>query len=158
MKSINLTDKTPEQLLNLYSDVLAELNRREIVRTYNSPVGDYAEWLVAKTFGLELENNSQKGYDAINPKTRRKYQIKSRWEREDKPSIRTRQLSPIRDFDEDPFDYLIVVIFDKQFGVKEAYKIPYSEVKGKKNSHVNGLQVIAMGKWLKPEWNITDRF
>lgn len=61
---MNIKNKSSVELMNLYAEILAELNRRNVVRTYNSPVGDYAEWLVAEKLGLVLEHNSQKGYDA----------------------------------------------------------------------------------------------
>ena len=67
--------------MNMYADILSELNARGVVRTYNSPVGDYAEWLVAEKMDLKLEKNSKKGYDAYNLSTDTRYQIKSRWER-----------------------------------------------------------------------------
>ena len=61
---MNIKNKSSVELMNLYAEILAELNRRNVVRTYNSPVGDYAEWLVAEKLGLVLEHDSQKGYDA----------------------------------------------------------------------------------------------
>ena len=66
---MNIKNKSSVELMNLYAEILAELNRRNVVRTYNSPVGDYAEWLVAEKLGLVLEHNSQKGYDAYQPGT-----------------------------------------------------------------------------------------
>jgi len=64
--------KSSIELMNMY----AELNSRNVVRTYNSPVGDYAEWLVAEKFGFVLEHNSQKGYDALDPKHVYQHDIK----------------------------------------------------------------------------------
>lgn len=46
--------------MNVYADILEELNCRNVVRTYNSPVGDYAEWLVAEKLDFVLEHNSKK--------------------------------------------------------------------------------------------------
>lgn len=62
-----------------------KLNQRKIVRTYNSPVGDYAEWLVSEKLGCALEHNSKKGHDTYDPKTGFRYQIKSRWEQVQSP-------------------------------------------------------------------------
>ena len=45
---MSIFDKTSIELMNMYADILSELNVRGVVRTYNSPVGDYAEWLVAE--------------------------------------------------------------------------------------------------------------
>lgn len=77
------------------------LRRRGILRSDNTPTGDYAEWLVARSLGLTLENNSTSGYDATNPDGTR-YQIKARRLVTPKTS---RQLSPLRRLDQDPFDY-----------------------------------------------------
>ena len=90
----------------MYAEILAELNSRKVVRTYNSPVGDYAEWLVAEKLGFVLEHNSQKGYDAYDPKTGLRYQVKSRWER-GAASVQSRELNVIRYYDDNQFDYLI---------------------------------------------------
>src|SRR5690606_8844173 len=57
---------TVRELLRLHAEVLDELRRREVVRTSNSPVGDYAELLFATAFGWELENSSAAGHDATD--------------------------------------------------------------------------------------------
>lgn len=44
-------------LMNQYAAVLITLNERGVIRTYNSPVGDFAEWLVSQKLGLRLEKN-----------------------------------------------------------------------------------------------------
>ena len=48
---MDIKSSTPVELMNLYAEVLIELNQRKVVRTYNSPVGDYAEWLVSEKLG-----------------------------------------------------------------------------------------------------------
>lgn len=155
---MNIKDKSSIELMNMYAEILAELNSRNVVRTYNSPVGDYAEWLVAEKLGFVLEHNSQKGYDAYDPKTGLLYQIKSRWER-GAISVQSRELNVIRNYDYKQFDYLIVVIFDKYFGVKEAYMMPHDTIKpyARYNKHQNGYILIAKGAVLadKNTENIT---
>lgn len=59
---MTLSDKSTIELMNMYAQILTELKARNIIRTYNSPIGDYAEWLVSKKLGLTLERNSKKGY------------------------------------------------------------------------------------------------
>ncbi len=115
---MNLSEKSTIDLVNLYGNILSELNSRGVVRTYNSPVGDYAEWLVSHKLGLNLERNSQKGYDTCleQDKVRITYQIKSRWEH-GAPSAKTRKLSVLRDVGENAFHYLIAVIFGPHFEV-----------------------------------------
>jgi hypothetical protein len=58
---------TNQQLLQYYVQIIDELRTRKIVRTSNSPIGDYAEWLVANQLGLILVANSTSGYDAFDP-------------------------------------------------------------------------------------------
>lgn len=146
--------------MNLYAEILTELNRRKVVRTYNSPVGDYAEWLVAEKLGLRLEGNSQKGYDAYDPLKKMRYQIKSRWERGN-PTQQSRELNVIRNYDDNQFDFLVVVIFNEHFDVKEAYLIPHDIIKlyAKYNKHQNGYILIAMGPILRDKKviNITHK-
>ena len=64
---MDMREKSTLELMNMYAEILTELKGRKVVRTYNSPVGDYAEWLVATKLGLILEHNSTKGYDAYDP-------------------------------------------------------------------------------------------
>ena len=157
---MNIKNKSSVELMNLYAEILAELNRRNVVRTYNSPVGDYAEWLVAEKLGLVLEHNSQKGYDAYQPGTGLRYQIKSRWERGD-ASVQSRELNVIRNYDDNQFDYLIIVIFNDRFGVKEGYMLPHDTIKpyARYNRHQNGYILMAKGAVLsdKSTLNITDQ-
>lgn len=58
--SMDVKKESSIDLMNQYAAILAELNERNVVRTYNSPVGDYAEWLVAEQLGLVLEHNFAK--------------------------------------------------------------------------------------------------
>jgi len=72
-----------QELIELYALILKELRDRNVVRTHNSPVGNY---------------------------------------------------------DKNEFDYLIVIFFDKDFTVKEAYKMPHEDIKkyGSYSKHQNG--------------------
>lgn len=155
---MDIKKKSSIELMNMYADILVELNSRNVVRTYNSPVGDYAEWLVAEKLGLMLEHNSQKGYDAYDPETDSRYQIKSRWER-GAATTQSRELNVIRNYDGNQFDYLVIVIFDERFCVKEAYMLPHDTVKpyARYNKHQNGYILIAKGAVLtdKDTKNIT---
>jgi len=46
MSAIDLSDKTPTELLQVFAAVIDELKGRGLVRTINNPVADYTEWLV----------------------------------------------------------------------------------------------------------------
>jgi hypothetical protein len=113
------------ELLKLHISIIDELKARKVVRTKNNPVGDYAEWLVSNALNLQLSNNSSSGYDGID-KNGIKYQIKGRQITPENPS---RQLSAIRNLQRKRFDFLIAVIFDKDFQILDAVMIPHKVVK-----------------------------
>jgi hypothetical protein len=126
---------TTQQLLNYYSQILDELRIRKIIRTANSPIGDYAEWLVARRLGLTLVPNSTSGHDAIDA-SGIKFQIKGRRITQRNKS---RQLGVIRNLESHDFDFLIAVLFNEQIEVEKVLKIPH-EIIGKYarfSEHVN---------------------
>ena len=112
------------ELLQLQAESVEELRRRNVVRTSNAPLGDYAEWLVTTTLGWQLADNSQKGFDATDLEGTR-YQIKARRPTQRNPS---RQLSAIRKLDQHLFDFVIAVIFREDFSVAEIWKVPHSTI------------------------------
>lgn len=120
----DLQHHTVSQLLTLHSAVLTELRRRRVCRSANNPTGDFAEWLVAERLGLTLETNSAKGFDAVDAAGTR-YQIKAR--RREIGSRPTR-LSPIRGLEALSFDVLIAVMFEPDWTVKFAARIPHAVV------------------------------
>lgn len=132
-----LKSQSARQLLQLTGAVIDELVSRDINRTGNNPLSDYTEWLVARCLGLKLASTSTQGYDAIDDEGR-KYEIKGR---RITPRNKSRQLSAIRDIDGEHFDFLIAVVFDAQFEVYRAFKIPRSVVKakGKYKAHTNSI-------------------
>jgi hypothetical protein len=137
---------TVPELLRCFADILDELKERKVVRTRNNPVGDYAEWLLTQRLGLLLERNSKRGYDATGQDSKR-YQIKSR--RLDQTNDST-QLSVIRNLDANEFDYLVGVLFNRDFTVKEAYKIPHSVIRehASFSEHQNGYILHLQGEVL----------
>lgn len=130
-----LTSLSDLELLSLHSGILTELRSRGVIRTKNNPVGDYAEWLVAKALNMTLLNNSSAGADAIDTDGR-KVQIKARKVTPDNPS---RQLSALRNYESADFDYLIAVIFDETYNVLDAYNIPHEVIRdyARHSAHVN---------------------
>jgi len=137
---------TVPELLRCFADILDELKERKVVRTRNNPVGDYAEWLLTQRLGLLLERNSKRGYDATGQDDKR-YQIKSR--RLDQTN-ESKQLSVIRNLDANEFDYLVGVLFNRDFTVKEAYKIPHSVIRehASFSEHQNGYILHLQGEVL----------
>jgi hypothetical protein len=141
-KILNLKNHTVKELLKLHSQVIAELQHRNILRTKNNPVGDYAEWLVAKCLKLDLESSSTSGFDAKDYKGTR-YQIKGR---RITPYNRSRQLSVIRDLNQKKFDILVAVIFDEKYEIIEAVSFPqeiiadYARFSPHQNGHILHLK------------------
>jgi hypothetical protein len=119
------------ELLRAYGAILDELRRREIVRSSNNPVSDYAELLFCTAFRWTRENNSASGHDATDNAGQR-YQIKAR---RLTASNGSRQLSAIRKLDLDPFDQLAGLLVDKRFRVLRAALIPVAVIK-KHSTHV----------------------
>lgn len=119
-----LPDLKIAELLGVHSAVLSELKRRGVVRSKNNPTGDYAEWLVSEKLGLVLETNSAKGFDATDQRGLR-YQIKGRRVTPDNPST---QLGVIRNLESVDFDFLVGVIFDEDWRILRAAKIPHGTV------------------------------
>jgi len=124
--AFELESLSNQELLQTYSQILDELRVRKVVRTFNSPIGDYTEWLIANKLGLTLVENSTSGYDAIDAKGV-KFQIKGRRLTSRNQS---RQLSSIRNLERCDFDYLIAVLFNENVEVQQVVKIPH-EIIGK---------------------------
>ncbi len=155
----NFKKYSTEELFNDYAGIINELRGRKIIRTSNNPSADYAEKLVADTLGLDLMPPSNLGFDAINKKSNVRYQIKAR-----RVTIfnKSRQLGVIRNLDKKEFDYLIAVIFDEFFHIKECYQIPFELIKkySRYSEHQHGHILILRGEILKDKkiQNITNKF
>jgi hypothetical protein len=112
-------------LLKAYGSILDELRRREIVRSSNNPLSDYAELLFCKTLGWNRENNSASGHDATDELGNR-YQIKARRLTRYNSS---RQMSAIRNLDKTPFDQLAGLLVDDGFQVLRAAIVPVTVIR-----------------------------
>lgn len=133
---MDLTSLTESDLLRLHAGIIDELVTRGVVRTRNNPIGDYTEWLVCDRLKLVLQPNSRASYDGVDSNGIR-YQIKGR--RTKRPTGNV-QLSVIRNLEQVGFDYLIAVIFNSDYSIRFAAKIPHvivNEVATYRN-HVNG--------------------
>ncbi|MHA1280277.1 MAG: hypothetical protein ACTSQ8_24145 [Candidatus Helarchaeota archaeon] len=121
---LSLGDLETLELMQAYAAIINELKKRQVLRTTNNPVADYTEWLVAQKLSLTLEGNSSSGFDAVD-KNGSRIQIKSRRNNAQNKSVR---LSSIRNLPQKPFDELIGVIYDEDFEIKYAARVPYSVV------------------------------
>jgi hypothetical protein len=125
MKPLDLRRASSRELLSLFGRILEELKRRGAVRSVNNPVADYAEAVAARCLSLTLKPNANKGCDAVDTAGQR-YEIKSRRITRDKKSARS---GVMRQLDEGHFDFLVGILFDKEFRVDRACLIPHSVVR-----------------------------
>lgn len=56
---------TDEELAKSWARCMRSLRSRDLVRTANTPVGDYAERICCDRFNLEREGFSKKSIDAV---------------------------------------------------------------------------------------------
>ena len=133
---MDLAEFSEHDLLRLYSDVLEELRSRGVLRSANSPVGDYAEVLVCQALSLQRAAPSKKGYDAEHRDGSR-YEIKGRrFTGRSRPS----HFSAIRDLPEQHFDWFVGVLFERDFSIRQAFRLPWDVIEeiAAHRSHVNG--------------------
>lgn len=138
--STGLTNLSLRELLSLWAATLRELRRRGAVRTFNSPIGDIAEELVALHYGGERGSFSQKTWDVkVGDEL---LQVKALWRNE---GGKRTALSPVRS--DDGYDAVIVVVFDEELRVDTALRIPREVVNEvfARNAHVNG-RIIRLGR------------
>ncbi len=133
--TLGLVDLTNLELLQAFASILELLRDRGLVRTSNNPVADYTEWLVCSRLGLMPERSSNRGYDGIAPDGT-KYEIKARRVTSHNSSL---QLSAIRGLRDRHFDYLIGVVYEADFSIRYAAKVPHAliEPNSKFRSHTN---------------------
>lgn len=144
---MDLAELDDRAVFRLWARTMRELARRELIRSGNNPTGDYGEVLVAEQLGLQLAGNSTAAFDALAPDGTR-YQIKARRLQGDKSS---RQLGAIRNLDRGEFDYLVAVLFDENFGLKELWQFPIDLVREHAvyRKHVNAHIMHASGPILR---------
>lgn len=104
-RSPDLSTYSRQELLVLYVQVMNELRKRGIVRSFNNPVGDIGEGIVCEALNLTMANKSSKGYDATG-QDGMKYQIKTRW----RGARGWRNIVGLRDLEAKLFDRMAVVI------------------------------------------------
>lgn len=111
-------------LLKQFVSVLSDLRVRGVLRTGNNPVADYTEWLVCERLGLTMAASSTTGFDAADQNDVR-FEIKARRMVRHSRSV---QLSAIRNLAAKHFDYLVGVVYNADFSIRYAVKIPHALV------------------------------
>lgn len=136
----SLRNQPTDRLLILFAETLEELRRRNLVRSSNNPVADYAEKIAARALGLRLTEKSGAGHDGEDTAGHR-YQIKGRRITSHNDS---RQLSFMRNLTAKPFDFLVGIIFDAEFRVHRACVIPFEVVQSRSafSKHVNAHRLV----------------
>lgn len=134
MTLVKLEQMTNVELLQAHGAVIDELIRRDIVRTRNNPIGDYTEWLVCVQRGLDPQNNSTAAFDAVNKTDGQRYQIKGR-----QSDAHRVQFSAIRNLDQHGFDFVIAIVFNKDYSIRFAAKLTHAAVQklSRHQRHVN---------------------
>lgn len=133
--------RSTRELLADWAAIMRQLRVRDVIRTNNNPIGDIAEAIVAAHYDGERGSFSQAGWD-VRLADGTKLQVKA---------LRLtgargrRNLSPIRDTD---YDAVIVVIFNEDFRMSEALRIPRATVEQlfPHREHVNGRIITVTNK------------
>ena len=118
-----------EEVISLYPKILKELKDRDIIRT-NNLVGDLAEYWTRKKYNetpnlpkLQDAPKSTRTIDAISVKGER-YAIKST------SGSGTGVFASLpTDNDDQKFEFLVVVIFDKDYILKEIFELNWEQFK-----------------------------
>ena len=125
---MDLSKLKTEELINLYPALLDELKKREIIRTKNI-IGEIGEYLVKQTYDadpklpkIQLGIKSTKNIDAISSDGER-YAIKS---------ISGNMTGvfhsiPIENDGKVYFEYLVVVMFDKDYKLKSIFELTWDD-------------------------------
>jgi len=125
---MNLENLTEEELINLYPMLLKELKNRKIIRT-NNLVGELGEYIAANIYKknsllpqLQLNLKSTKNIDATSIKGER-YAIKSTSGR----GTGVFASLPQKDDGLVHFEYLILVIFNKDYTLREVFELSWKQ-------------------------------
>jgi hypothetical protein len=142
--TLKLSEMPTRDLLALWGQTLRELRDREVVRTFNNPIGDIAEALVALHYEGERGSFSQASWDV---KTRAGELLEVKALRRTGAKTR-RNLSPVRS---DGYNAVIIVIFTEDLRVDEAIRVPREVVNElfAWNEHVAGRIIRVTKKLLE---------
>jgi hypothetical protein len=134
--SYDPSGRTTPELLGDWAAVMRALRERGVIRTNNNPVGDIAEFIVAAHVQGERSGSSQAGWDVKAPNGDL---IQVKGARQTADNNRSK-LGAIR---KDEYHYVIAVIFDEEFRVTEALRIPRDVVEELYpiTEHTNAIEI-----------------
>ena len=140
--------------MRLHRQTLYELIRREVVRTWNQPQGDWAETLVKVAYDGQLAAKNEKGFDVIASDGTR-LQVKAR--ALDYPRVGSNITSAFRSWE---FDAMVVVVLDpNDLSVTKAAKLSRDTVEKNANyrSHFSGWVLVPNEALMKQGADVTER-
>jgi hypothetical protein len=133
---VDLSKLTNRELLDVWTGSLEELYRRGVVRTYNNPIGDIAEALVARHYGGTRAAFDNPAWDvAVGDEL---IQVKAC--RRSTPTTKL-GFSPLRH--REGYSAVVLVVFTADMRVEQAWRVP-REVANELASgvpHVNGWRI-----------------
>ena len=125
---MDLTKLSDNEVIELYPRILNELKSREIIRT-NNLIGELGEYFVASIYrktpslpNLQLNLKSTRNIDATSDKGER-YAIKAT----SGNGTGVFASLPLIDDGKVYFEYLILVIFNKDYSLKEIYELNWEQ-------------------------------
>jgi hypothetical protein len=136
VRAVDLTLLTNRELLDAWTGSLEEVHRRGVVRTYNNPIGDIAEAIVARHYGGKRAPFDNPVWDvAIGDDL---LQVKAC--RRATPGTKL-GFSPLRH--REGYTALVLVVFTADMRVEQAWRVPRAVVNEFATAvpHVNGFRV-----------------
>ena len=118
---MDFRELTDLQVLRRWLEEMGELQRRGMIWSGKSPIADYAEYLVAKHYGVEPIRGTNPGHDLVT-KDGRRVQVKARRYADGSTPSHIDEFSKIA---EGRFDDLVVVLFEDNLPVPVAYRRSY---------------------------------
>lgn len=125
-------------LLASYTNVLAELRTRNLIRTNNAPIGDLAEYCAATVYDGLLAPNSEKAFD-LTASDGRRVQVKVRQMRPG--GARSVVFSPIRSFGFDVSVFLVIDAATNRVSAAREWSAEEVQEHGSFKKHTNGTTV-----------------
>jgi len=110
--------KEVKEALNQFVEAKQKLRSLDVIRS-ERVTGEIGEWFAEQLTGAKrAKSSTQKGWDLTDGK--KKYQVKTHAKGDDNNARWTTWK-----YNNNEFDELILLVFSKEFRLKEAYQIPY---------------------------------
>jgi hypothetical protein len=120
-----LAQLTDAEVFAHWATTMRELRRRGLIRTDKSPLGDFAEWLVARKYGVALEERAaNSGFD-LRKDDGTRVQVKPR---KFTATGYTGHYGDMAKLGEHRFDEVVGVLFEEDFSLRGAWVTSYERV------------------------------